>query len=174
MHPIPLIIGNLCSLLAMITDSISNTRKTTRGVLLVQSVSQVIYGIGTAVLGGYSGAVQNLMSVIRNFVAIKEIDNKVLQGILVILGVVLGVAFNNIGIWGWLPIIANLEYTLAVFLFKDNERALKIAFLISVGLFAAFNGAILSIVGVISNLIVLVVGIVALVRDAKQQKREET
>ena len=108
MHPIQLIIGNLCSLLAVFTDSISATRKTTRGVLLVQSVSQIIYGIGSVVLGGYSGAVQNVMGVLRNFVAIMKIDSKVLKWVMVILGVVLGALFNNLGIWGWLPILANL------------------------------------------------------------------
>ncbi len=168
MHPIQLIIGNLCSLLAVFTDSISATRKTTRGVLLVQSVSQIIYGIGSAVLGGYSGAVQNAMSVLRNFVAIMKIDSKALKWVMVILGVVLGALFNNLGIWGWLPILANLEYTLAVFYFKDNQRALKIAFLISVVLFAVFNGIILSIVGVVTNMIVLITGIIALVREKKE------
>lgn len=168
MHPIQLIIGNLCSLLAVFTDSISATRKTTRGVLLVQSVSQIIYGIGSVVLGGYSGAVQNAMSVLRNFVAIMKIDSKVLKWVMVILGVVLGALFNNLGIWGWLPILANLEYTLAVFYFKDNQRALKIAFLISVVLFAVFNGIILSIVGVVTNMIVLITGIIALVREKKE------
>jgi hypothetical protein len=168
MHPIQLVIGNLCSLLAVFTDSISATRKTTRGVLLAQSVSQIIYGIGSVVLGGYSGAVQNVMSVLRNFVAIKKIDSKALKWVMVILGVVLGALFNNLGIWGWLPILANLEYTLAVFYFKDNQRALKIAFLISVVLFAVFNGIILSIVGVVTNMIVLITGIIALVREKKE------
>ena len=168
MHPIQLIIGNLCSLLAVFTDSISATRKTTRGVLLVQSVSQIIYGIGSAVLGGYSGAVQNAMSVLRIFVAIKKIDSKALKWVMVILGVVLGALVNNLGSWGWLPILANLEYTLAVFYFKDNQRALKIAFLISVVLFAVFNGIILSIVGVVTNMIVLITGIIALVREKKE------
>lgn len=168
MHPIQLVIGNLCSLLAVFTDSISATRKTTRGVLLAQSVSQIIYGIGSVVLGGYSGAVQNAMSVLRNFVAIKKIDSKALKWVMVILGVVLGALFNNLGIWGWLPILANLEYTLAVFYFKDNQRALKIAFLISVVLFAVFNGIILSIVGVVTNMIVLITGIIALVRERKE------
>lgn len=168
MHPIQLIIGNLCSLLAVFTDSISATRKTTRGVLLVQSVSQIIYGIGSVVLGGYSGAVQNVMGVLRNFVAIMKIDSKALKWVMVILGVVLGALFNNLGIWGWLPILANLEYTLAVFYFKDNQRALKIAFLISVVLFAVFNGIILSIVGVVTNMIVLITGIIALVREKKE------
>lgn len=66
-----------------------------------------------------------------------------------------------------------MEYTLAVFCFKDNERALKIAFLVSVLLFAVFNAAILSVVGVVANIIVFITGTIALVKEAKETKREE-
>ena len=45
-----LLFGNLCSLLAMATDSVSASRKDSRGVLIWQSVSQVIYGVGTLAL----------------------------------------------------------------------------------------------------------------------------
>jgi len=45
-----IIIGNICSLLAMGTDSLSSTRKNARDVLLVQCLSQLIYGIGSVIL----------------------------------------------------------------------------------------------------------------------------
>ena len=151
----PRIIGNLCSLLAMGTDAISSTRKTPKAMLWMQTLSQVIYFIGTVVLGGYSGAVQNAVSILRNLVAIRKISNQVLEWTLVGLGVVFGLVFNNLGLAGLLPVIANLQYTLAVFKFKDNERALKISFAVCIGMFAAFNLAIYNFVGVASNLVVL-------------------
>ena len=40
MNSFRLIVGNMCSLLVMATDSFRSTRKTTRGVLMVQSISQ--------------------------------------------------------------------------------------------------------------------------------------
>lgn len=173
MTPIQLITGNLCSLVAMFTDSISATRKTARSVLLFQCIGQAFYGVGSIVLKGYSGAVQNAMSILRNFVAIKKINSKSLEWALVILGVVLGVYFNNLGLIGWLPIVANLEYTLAVFYFKDNDRALKIAFLITVAMFGMFNGFIYNVVGVITNAVVLITGIVALARKERQEDAHE-
>ena len=162
MNTITIVIGNVCSLLAMITDSISSTRKTAKGVLLVQTLSQFIYCFGTAILKGYSGAVQNAVSIIRNLVAIKKINSKVVEWFLVLLGVVLGICFNNLGWIGYLPVVANLQYTLAVFRFKDNERALKISFAICIGMFAIFNVAILNFVGVASNLVVMVTTLVML------------
>ena len=155
MSAISVILGNACSLLAMVTDSISSTRKTAKGVLLFQSLSQLIYCTGTILLKGYSGAVQNAVSLIRNFVAIRKINSKIVEWILVFLGVALGIGFNNLGLIGYLPVVANLQYTLAVFKFKDNERALKISFAVCIGMFAVFNLAILNFVGVASNLVVM-------------------
>ena len=172
MNTIDIVLGNACSLLGMITDAVSSTRKTAKGVLLVQSLSQLVYCVGTIILKGYSGAVQNAVSILRNLVAIGKCSSKILEWTLVLLGVALGMVFNNLGLIGYLPIIANLQYTLAVFRFKDNDKALKISFLICVFLFALFNLAILNFVGVCSNLIVLITTAVVLVKQYGKQKRE--
>jgi len=157
-----ILIGNIFSLLAMVTDSVSASRKTPRGVLLVQSVSQIIYCAGAIMLKGYSAAVQNAVSVVRNLAAIRGQTPKWLQWFLVALGVVLGLLFNNLGIVGLLPVIANLEYSLAIFRFQDNERALKLAFMISVGLYGIFNLYIFNFVGFITNTVVAVTTAIAL------------
>ena len=162
-----LIIGNLCSLLAMVTDSVSSSRKTARGVLVVQCVSQFIYGMGAIALKGYSAAVQNVVSIFRNLFAIKGGKSKTIEWTLIALGVVLGIVFNNRGIFGILPVLANLEYTVAVFKYKDDERALKIAFMICTILFMIFNAVVMNFVGMISNLIVIVSTIIFLIKEKK-------
>ena len=162
-----IILGNVCSLLAMVTDSVSSTRKTAKGVLLVQCLSQLFYGVGTILLKGYSSTAQNLVSILRNIVAIRKIESRAVEWALVFLGVALGIGFNNLGLIGYLPVVANLEYTLAVFKFKDNERALKIAFAVCVGLFIFFNLAILNFVGVAANVVVMVTTLVSLFRQKK-------
>ena len=168
MNIIAVVIGNLCSLCAMITDSISSAQKTAKRVLLVQSLSQLIYGIGTTVLRGYSGAVQNGVSILRNFVAIRNIQSKAVEWTLVIVGVVLGVVFNNLGLMGLLPVIANLQYTIAIFRFRDNERALKISFLLTCVMYALFNAVIYNVVGVITNVVVVITTVANLIRERKQ------
>ena len=170
MDGLSIILGNVCSIFATAADSISSTRKTTKDMLLVQSLGQLAYGIGAIILKGYSGAVQNFVSILRNFVAIKRIESKILEWVFLALGVVLGIAFNNIGFMGLLPIIANLQYTYCVFRFKDNERALKISFLVTVILFTAFNFAIWNIVGGVANSIVFVTAGIALLKDIKKNK----
>ena len=167
MDYLSLIVGNLCSILAMITESISATRKTPKSVLMVQNLSQLFYTIGAVALKGYSGAVQNVVSILRNFAAIRKVESKVVEWTLVALGVVLGIVFNNMGLVGYLPVIANLQYTLAVFRCGENERALKISFMIAVGMFAVFNLFIMNYTGAVLNFTVMITTAVALFKKKK-------
>lgn len=170
-----IIIGNLCTLLAMGSNAISSTRKSAKGMLFFQSVSQVIYFVCAIVLRGYSAAVQNVVSIIRNAVAIKNIKSKVLEWILIVLGVVLGIVFNNRGIIGLLPVIGNLQYTLAIFWLKDKEKLFKISFLLSLVGFVVFNIAILNIAGAIADSVVIVTTLVVLIKEKRkrQEKNEQ-
>ena len=164
---IDLLLGNLCSLLATVTDSLSSTRKRTRDVLLLQALSQLIYLFGSIILKGYSAAVQNAVSIVRNLAATRKTLPKWTEWILVALGVILGLWFNNRGVFGWLPVIANLEYSLAVFRLKNNERALKLAFCLSALLYCIFNAVVLNFVGIACNVVVLVVTLTYLVKNFK-------
>lgn len=165
MNDLSVITGNLCSLLAMITDSVSATRKTARGVLWVQTLSQLIYGFGAFVLGGYSAAAQNGVSILRNLVAIFNIGSRYTEWFLMGLGVTLGIACNNLGLIGLLPVAASLMYTLAIFRFKNDQRPLKTAFIISSVMFSVFNGAILNMTGAVTNLVVAGIAAVSLIRS---------
>lgn len=168
MNHLDLIVGNLCSLLAMGSNAISSTRKTVKGVLAMQNVSQVIYCFSAIVLKGYSAAVQNAVSFFRNLAAIWNIRSKALEWVLVAAAAVLGVTFNNRGLLGLLPVVGNLQYTLAIFRLKGKERLLKISFLLSLVAFVIFNFAIGNYVGMICDSVVIVTTIVVLIRDRKK------
>ena len=150
-------------------NAFSSTRKTPKGVLMMQNASQTVYAASAIVLGGYSAAVQNVVSILRNFAAIRKIKSKFVEWTLVILGVVLGIAFNNRGWVGLLPVIGNLQYTLAIFRFKDDERKIKIFFLISLLAFMIFNFSIRNYVGIVSDTIVAITTIVMLLKTREKK-----
>ena len=166
-----IIIGNLFSLCAMISDSISGTRKKHREIMAVQIVSQFFYGASSIVLKGYSSTAQNVVAVFRNLAAMKNVKSKLLEWGLILSGVVLGVLFNNLGLLGWLPIAANLEYSVSVFKFKDNEKALKLAFILNMVMYAVFSAAIKNYVGALSCTVIAVTTTVSLIK-AKKEKEE--
>lgn len=160
-----ILIGNICSFCAMITDSISGTRKKRNQILAVQMLSQVFYGVGTIILKGYSSTAQNAVAIFRNLAAMKNVKSKIIEWTLILLGVVLGAVFNNRGLLGWLPIVANLEYSVAVFQCKDKERWLKLAFIINALMFLTFSISIRNYVAAVGNVVVAVTTAVSLLKE---------
>jgi len=161
-----IIIGNLCSLGAMFCDSASSTRKTKEDVLWVQCLSQFFYVGSALVLKGYSAVAQNAVAIFRNLASIKHVNSKALEIFLIILPVILGLYFNNRGIIGLLPVVANLFYSVVIFS-KSTEKGLKIAFFFNTLMFMVFNFAIFNFVGGVSSIIVAATYIVSFLRDKK-------
>ena len=161
------IIGNLFSLCAMVSDSVSGTRKKHSEIMAVQIVSQFFYAASSIALKGYSSTAQNVVAVFRNLAAMKNVKSKVLEWALILAGVALGIAFNNRGLLGWLPIIANLEYSISVFRLKDNERALKLAFIVNMVMYAVFSVVIMNYVGAVSCTVIAVTTALSLLRMNK-------
>ena len=75
-----IIVGNVCSLCAMITDSISGTRKKHQQILAIQIISMLFYAAGSIILKGYSSTVQNAVGILRNLAAMKNLKRKCLSG----------------------------------------------------------------------------------------------
>ena len=73
------IIGNLFSLCAMVSDSVSGTRKKHSEIMAVQIVSQFFYAASSIALKGYSSTAQNVVAVFRNLAAMKNVKSKVLE-----------------------------------------------------------------------------------------------
>jgi len=65
--------------------------------------------------------------------------------------------------------VANFEYSVCVFRFKENERALKFAFLINMIMYGVFNAIIMNFVGTLSCIVVAVTTAIFLVKDKKRK-----
>lgn len=152
----------------MVADSFSSSRKTVRGMLLVQCLGLGFFAASSICLKGYSAAVQNVVGIFRNLLASSKYQSKKLEWVMVGLAVGLGLLFNNLGLIGTLPVIGNLEYTVAMFRVKDNERVLKFAFLVSICMYAVFNLYIKNFVGLIANIVVISVTASFLIRGGKK------
>jgi hypothetical protein len=166
------LIGNACSLCAMVTDSVSATRKKHSQILGIQILSQIFYSAGSIILKGYSSTVQSGVAIVRNLAAMKNVKSKAVEWILILAGVVLGIVFNNRGLLGWLPIVANFEYSVAVFKFKDNERGLKLSFLINMAMYCVFSVFIKNYVGAAANLVTAIMTAIALIKGKKAAAEE--
>ena len=162
-----IIFGNVCSFLATITDSISSTRKTVKGVLGMQCLSQIIFIVVSIAFQGYADLVQNVVGLVRNLFAMSKKQVKGIEWVFVTLAVGLGLWFNNLGWLGLLPVLANFEYSLAVFRFADDERAMKVAFAVMNLLYMVYNFCMLNVVGGVCSAVVIVTTVIYLVKNRK-------
>ena len=101
----------------------------------------------------------------RNVAAIKNVKNKVIEWGLIILGAVLGIVFNGRGLLGILPVVANLGYSIAVFELRQDVKSLKYVFIANMVIFAIFNGITSNYVGAISNVVVVAVTCISLIKE---------
>ncbi len=134
-------------------------------ILAIQTLSQLFYGAGSMILKGYSSTAQNVVGILHNFTAMKNVRSKVVEWVLISLGVVLGILFNNRGLIGWLPIAANLEYSIPFFRFKNKEHSLKIAFMINMLMYSVFSVVIQNYVSAVANLFVAGTTLISLIRE---------
>lgn len=165
---VKILIGNALCFAGMTTDSISAARKTPRDMLIIQNISQVIYCVSAVLLGAYSAAVQNVVNILRNTIAIQNKQTRVVEGVLIAFGVVFGLIFNNLGLWGVVPVLASMQYSLTVLIFKQNAQALRLSFAANMICYTVFNAYIWNIGGVIANLVVLVSTSVCYLKERKK------
>lgn len=170
---IELIGGNACTLCAALVDAFSGSRKSARSILLIQCISQVLYAAGAFLLKGYSAAVENLLAIFRNIYAAGSRSSKALEWTLILLPVVLGLAFNNRGLLGVLPVIAHLEYSLVMFLCKGDAAKLKLSLAFNCLLFTVFYYFLMNYVGMVMCLIIIASVVFSLAGAKKAEKMED-
>ena len=170
MNNFDVIAGNVCSIGAMISDSYSGTRKNEKGILLAQCVSQIFYAAGSIILKGYSATVQNVVTIFRNIYAVYGKHNKAVEWFFVLLPFVLGFVFNNRGLLGVLPVVANLQYSLTMVLSKNDPVKLRKSLVVVCVMFTVFNFAILNFVSGFACIFTGIVTVTSLVKEKSGAK----
>lgn len=163
-----IILGNITSFLANILDAYSSTRKTKKEMMKIQCIGCIVYTVSNTLFNAYSTVVQNLCAFLRNILAVKEVQSKIIQYIIVLAGIILGIYFNNLGLLGLLPVFANAEYSICLFVIKNNVRALKYSFLICNICFIILNFFIKNYVGLIFTSITVITTIINLIKKPLQ------
>ena len=89
-----IIIANAISIVGLVFFFISSFMKNRRNVALAQIGCSGLNFIAWFLLGAYSAAVQDAVSVLRNSVVVLKKQNKVLDIIFIVLALSLGIVFN--------------------------------------------------------------------------------
>jgi len=123
---IQLVCGNIVALIAstlMVCSGIIKDRKKT---IYIQTIQIIAFVISNLILGGYTGAIVNFISLARNYWCYKDSLTKIKKIVLIILSVVFSLLFNNLGLIGLLPIISTVFFTYYI----DTKSIIKLKLLI--------------------------------------------
>lgn len=135
------IIVNVISGIAMIIFIIASMLKSKKKILSWQCVAHSMFVVIEIITKAWSSIVQETIGITRNLLTLTKKNSKAISIILIVLGAVFGIAVNIIfkeegmpwyGSWvGYLPVIANLEYSIVVLRKKSGVKAIKMSFAIS-------------------------------------------
>ena len=122
-----LVLGNGISMIGCLIMVAIGFLKKKSHILLAQSVQCGFMGFGNLILGGVSGFIANVVSILRNLIFARLSVTVPLKVFFIALQVVLSLGSLGDGLVCWLPVLASAVFTW--FLDTKSEAKLKLVIL---------------------------------------------
>lgn len=151
----------------LLISTFSDTKKKMLGIQIFDAASNTI---ADALLGGWSGVMLNIIGIVRNITTIKGDGkvNKALLSVLVFFTIVVTVMLNPSG---FLPLIAELEYTIVVSrcdLFKS-----KVALSLNLFLWLFYDILLRSYPVAVADSIILISSLFAIAKTSDSRNQNQ-
>ncbi len=121
-----LICGNIVALIASMLMVYSGSVNNRKKIIYIQTVQILAFTLSNLILGGFTGAIVNLISLARNILCYKDKLTNDKKLILILFCIIFSLCFNNLGFLGLLPLISTVVYTC----FMDVKNTIKLKLLI--------------------------------------------
>ena len=106
-----LLIGNAISMVGCLIMVLIGFLKKKQQILIAQCFQCLFMGVGNLVLGGVSGFICNIVTIIRNLVFVKFRNTTFLKIVFIVLQLVLSIGTLSAGFIIWLPLMAAALFT---------------------------------------------------------------
>ena len=156
-----IIIGNIIALIASILMVYSGFIKQKKKIIYIQTIQIGLFVLSNIVLGGITGAITNVLCLIRNILCYKNKLDLKAKIILIFLVTTLALMFNNLGIIGLFPVISTVVYILLM----NTKDIIKFKVLIIFTAFTwlvydliikSYTSAIFDIMNIVANIISII------------------
>ena len=157
-----ILIANAIDFLAALIQVASGSIKQKTKILIVQTVQILMQAVSMLLLGGVTGAVNNIFSCYRNYLCYKNRLSTFWKAVLIAASILSTVLLNEQGLWGILPAVVCTVYIL----FMDTKDPIKFKFLVMMTfvpwclyhfVIRSYVGALFDAATVITNAITLCV-----------------
>lgn len=117
-----LLIGNAVSMIGCLIMVLIGFLKKNSHVLIAQSFQCLFMGAGNLILGGISGFISNVVTILRNVVFLRFKNTVFLKVFFILLQLVLSWSSLSTGFISWLPLLAAALFTWCM----DTKSAAKL------------------------------------------------
>ena len=153
-----LVIGNIIAIIASILMVYSGLIKNKNKIIYVQTIQIGLFTLSNLILGGFSGAIINFLSCIRNILSYKNKLGLIAKIIISALMIIFSLKFNNLGLIGLLPLISTVIFiwfmnTNNVILFKILIMSVSFTWLIYDLYIKSYTSSIFDIANILANCI---------------------
>lgn len=157
---VQIVIGNMIAFIASILMVFAGLQKKKKKILFIQIIQIALSVISNLVLGGYTGAIINAVSCVRDILCYKDKMGNKEKIIIIVLAVGLSITFNNLGWIGLLPVVATVLYII----FMNTKDVVRFKYLIIFSMIMwlvydiyikSYTSGIFDFMSVIANLIAI-------------------
>ena len=169
------ILAQIIGFIAFFVSLIAYHRKDKKTILINMITANIINLVHYLLLGAYSGCITKLLAIFRDcFIIFKKNCNNFLNYFYLIFFIILYIIasiFTFNGILSILPLLAALIYT--IFIWNGNELRLKKIAFICYFIWLIYNIFVMSISGIVSNVISIVSTLIAIENEKRRCKLYE-
>lgn len=165
------LIGNLVMFVGSGIMVLTGLLKKKQSILAAQTVQCAIQAVGNYLLGGISGSIAGVVSMIRNLVCIKWGFTLPLKLLFIAAQSALTLAFNRNGLLGLMPLLATSVYIWVMD--TTDEKKLKAAIIFTQVCWGLFDIQIHNYVGIVfdcSTILSNALGIYLLLKEARRNR----
>ena len=133
---------------------------------MLQTISFFFKSVHYYLLGGFSGFLTSIISMVRNLIFYKVKSNKIWTSLFILIYIIIGIiTYSTLG--SLLPVLATIIYTLIIN--KNKASYLRWGMLITSVVWLAYNVYILSYSGIITQVVVLISNVSAIIKLDKRE-----
>lgn len=163
-----ILLGNIICICGSIVMVLIGLIKSNKKVLLAQCAQYSLLAAGNLVLGGISGFISDLISVVRNLFSLKFNINWIGKVFFIIVQIILTAVYNKAGFIGWLPTAATCIFTWCID--TKSEVLLKVLIMVAQAMWGIYDISIKNYGTLIFDLLTIITNGFSIVKISVNKK----
>ena len=167
-----ILLGNLISFLASMALTAGCLMKDPKKVYGMQVTENLILVASSACFGSWSGISTLLVSTARNILLVKGRFDKRMMYLFIVLVTICGIAVNNKGMIGLLPVLATVILTICNY-YAREILAIKWSLFVNIMLWAIYFFAIWDVISGVTQVVIAVITLASIHQIKQRRIRNE-